>query len=435
MTYNETIQYLYSAAPAFEKVGAGAYKEGLSNTHALDEHFGHPHQQFLTIHVGGTNGKGSCSHTLAAVLQAAGYRVGLYTSPHLVDFRERIRINGECIPEQYVIDFVEDERSFFEPLQPSFFELTTALAFKYFADQKIDVAIIEVGLGGRLDCTNIITPILSLITNISLDHTQFLGSTLAQIAAEKTGIIKKGVPVVIGEYITETRSVFEAKANEMGAPIVFAEDETDTIWHDLDFELKGDYQTKNRRTIFTALQTLRRQNNRNASLQPLVITDEAIRVGFANVAEMTGLMGRWQKLQEQPLVICDAGHNIGGWQYLHKQIKDTFASIQQTRLHTIRPTLRIVFGMVDDKDIDAVMSLMPHNATYYFCQASTKRSVESSEVKRLAEKHSLKGRAFPTVESAYRTAIAEAKPCDFVFVGGSCYVLADLLSTLNIKAK
>lgn len=435
--YSETIEYLYSAAPAFEKVGAGAYKEGLSNTRALDEHFQNPHHKFLTIHIGGTNGKGSCSHTLAAVLQAAGYKVGLYTSPHLVDFRERIRVNGECIPEQYVIDFVEVERNFFEPLQPSFFELTTALAFKYFADQNVDVAIIEVGLGGRLDCTNIITPLISLITNISLDHTQFLGNTLAQIASEKAGIIKQGVPVVIGEYTPETRPVFEAKAAEVAAPVVFAEDEAEieTLWHDLDFELKGDYQAKNRRTILTALSVLRHLHDENAEKQPLTITDEAIRHGFANVAEMTGLMGRWQKLQERPLVICDAGHNIGGWQYLHKQIKDTFRNLQGNTTQTLQPTLRIVFGMVDDKDIDAVMGLMPDYATYYFCQASTKRAVKSNEVKRLAEKHSLQGRAFPTVESAYRAAIADAETCDFVFVGGSCYVLADLLSTIDIKGK
>lgn len=249
MNYQETTAYLFSVTPVFEKVGASAYKEGLYNSLALDEHFGHPHRLFRSIHVAGTNGKGSCSHTIAAVLQAAGYRVGLYTSPHLVDFRERIRVNGECIPEQYVIDFVEQERHFFEPLHPSFFELTTAMAFKYFAEQQVDYAVVEVGLGGRLDCTNIITPVLSVITNISLDHTQFLGDTLERIAAEKAGIIKTGVPVVVGETVPETRPVFAVKAHEMRAPIYFAEEFDATPFDDIEFELKGDYQQKNRRTI------------------------------------------------------------------------------------------------------------------------------------------------------------------------------------------
>ena len=244
MNYQETIEYLFNSTPVFEKVGASAYKEGLFNTEELDRHFDHPHRKFKTIHVAGTNGKGSCSHTLAAILQSAGYKVGLYTSPHLVDFRERIRINGKCIDEQYVVDFVEQERDFFEPLHPSFFELTTALAFKYFAEKEVDIAVIEVGLGGRLDCTNIITPLLSVITNISFDHTQFLGNTLAKIAAEKAGIIKPNVPVVIGECCDETREVFEAKAKAVNAPIVFAEDSKEVFGCSLEENNVMCYKTK-----------------------------------------------------------------------------------------------------------------------------------------------------------------------------------------------
>ncbi|MBQ4029319.1 MAG: bifunctional folylpolyglutamate synthase/dihydrofolate synthase, partial [Prevotella sp.] len=248
MNYQDTIQYLYNSTPVFEHVGASAYKEGLSNSWALDEHFNHPHTKFKTIHVAGTNGKGSCSHTIAAILQAEGYRVGLFTSPHLVDFRERIKVNGDCISQEYVMDFVENERSFFEPLHPSFFELTTAMAFKYFADSHVDIAVIEVGLGGRLDCTNIITPILSVITNISFDHTQFLGDTLEKIAMEKAGIIKRDIPIVIGETTPETRNVFIQKAKEMNAPIFFAEEYNNPIADKLNFELKGSYQLKNKQT-------------------------------------------------------------------------------------------------------------------------------------------------------------------------------------------
>ena len=347
MNYQETIEYLFNSTPVFEKVGAKAYKPGLQTTETLDKHFGHPHRQFKSIHVAGTNGKGSCSHTLAAILQSEGYKVGLFTSPHLVDFRERIRVNGECISEQYIIDFVEKERSFFEPLHPSFFELTTALAFKYFAEQKVDIAIIEVGLGGRLDCTNIITPILSIITNISKDHTQFLGNTLAEIAGEKAGIIKPGVPVIIGEDLPETRPVFQQKALKENSPIIFAQDEnqqevqkaehingkmeyTTRTWGKLTGELCGDYQAKNMNTILNAVKYLTLVKNKGTS----------IKYGISHVTELTGLMGRWQKIQDKPLVICDTGHNVGGWQYLAPQIK-----AQACR------QLRIVFGMVDDKDV------------------------------------------------------------------------------------
>ncbi len=427
MNYQETVEYLYNSTPVFEHVGAVAYKEGLENTLVLDEHFGHPHQSYRTIHVAGTNGKGSCSHTLAAILQAAGYKVGLYTSPHLVDFRERIKVNGKMISQQRVIDFVEEHRAFFEPLHPSFFELTTALAFLYFKEQKVDVAVIEVGLGGRLDCTNIITPVLSVITNISFDHTQFLGDTLAKIAGEKAGIIKKAVPVVIGETQEETAPVFLKKAEEKGAPLVFAEQKKEVArWHMaakggieyqtdhygmLHGELGGEYQTKNANTILAAIDML------GSHAPELSITAEDVRRGFEDVCEATGLQGRWQRLCTHPLVICDTGHNVGGWNYLSHQIA---AQHCDKKL--------IVFGMVDDKDINTVMELLPKDATYYWTQASTKRAVPSGQVAQLAAQHHLHGTDCGNVENAYRKAVNEAGTNDFVFVGGSSYVVADLLS-------
>lgn len=412
MTYNETIEYLFNATPVFEKIGAGAYKEGLQNTLELDRHFGHPHRRFKTIHVAGTNGKGSVSHSLAAILQTAGFKVGLYTSPHLVDFRERIRINGECISEEYVVDFVERERAFFEPLCPSFFELTTAMAFKYFADKEVDIAVIEVGLGGRLDCTNIITPLLSVITNISLDHTGFLGDTLAQIAGEKAGIIKKGVPVVVGEYTEETRTVFEAKAREMNAPIVFAQDE-EVLGKDIDFELKGEYQARNKQTILVAAKAI-------AAIEAIdtIAAIETIAKALGNVCALTGLRGRWETLQKEPLVVCDTGHNVGGWNYLAPQI----AAVECRER-------RIVFGMVDDKDVKTVMAMLPKDATYYWTQASTHRAIKVDEIARLGQEMGLSGRTFPSVASAYQAAMKDADKRDFVFVGGSSYVVADLLSS------
>jgi len=406
MTYEETVEYLFHVTPVFEKTGASAYKEGLSNTHALDEHFGHPHRQFKTIHVAGTNGKGSCSHTLAAILQSAGYKVGLYTSPHLVDFRERIRVNGQCISKEYVVDFVEQERSFFEPLHPSFFELTTAMAFKYFAEQEVDIAVIEVGLGGRLDCTNIITPVLSIITNISFDHTQFLGNTLAKIAGEKAGIIKKNVPVVIGETTPETLPVFQKKAAAKSAPLHLAE--AFEVAHDYDFELKGLYQQKNKQTILCAVNCLK---------DVFTIPEEAIKKGMAHVCELTGLTGRWQTLQTRPLVICDTGHNVGGWQYLAEQIKAQTCK-----------TLRIVFGMVDDKDINTVMQLLPKQAVYYFTQASSHRAIPVHKVQEIDKTHQLEGTTFSNVKDAYQQALSDAHPEDFIFVGGSSYLVADLLT-------
>ena len=425
MTYEETIEYLYNSVPMFQKVGAVAYKEGLYNTIKLDEHFCHPHKNFKSIHIAGTNGKGSCSHTLASILQAAGYKVGLYTSPHLKDFRERIKVNGECVSEEYVIDFVENERHFFEPLHPSFFELTTAMAFKYFAESHVDIAVIEVGLGGRLDCTNIITPVLSIITNISFDHTQFLGDTLAKIATEKAGIIKNNIPVIIGEAVDETRPVFLEKAAENGSEIIFAEDNNEILSAELrpqggiayetkDYgkiigELGGLYQAKNASTILCALKKL--------SEIGLRIDNEAITAGFANVCETTGLLGRWQKIKETPTVICDTGHNVGGWKYISRQL-----SMQKCE------QMRIVFGMVDDKDVSTVMSLLPKNAIYYFTKSDNKRALDVNTIMEIGKKYGLTAKCFPDVKCAYQQALSESSPADFIFVGGSSYIVADFLS-------
>lgn len=428
MNYQETLNYLYNSTPVFEHVGAVAYKEGLQNTLALDKHFNHPHTNFKTIHIAGTNGKGSCSHSLASILQEAGYKVGLYTSPHLVDFRERIRVNGQCISKERVVKFVEDERKFFEPLHPSFFELTTALAFKYFDEQKVDIAIIEVGLGGRLDCTNIISPILSIITNISFDHTQFLGDTLAKIAAEKAGIIKKGVPVIIGEANEETSLVFQSKANEVNSDIVFAEDNAIVTSSSpmadggrryylsnnstLVGELSGDYQERNMNTILCACNILKQMN--------IIKNDDVIAKGLTNICKNTGLLGRWQTIQNNPTVVCDTGHNVGGWNYLAPQIKR-----QQCN------QLRIVFGMVDDKDINSVMYLLPKNAIYYWTQAESKRAIKAERVAEIAIKHDLRGEIFDNVEVAYTKALQDSNKDDFVFVGGSSYIVADLLTFLS----
>ena len=421
MTYEETINYLYNSVPMFQKVGASAYKEGLDNSHALDLHFNFPHKKYKTIHIAGTNGKGSCSHTLASILQDAGYKVGLYTSPHLKDFRERIRVNGKCIEKQYVIDFVESEKDFFEPLHPSFFELTTALAFKYFAEQDIDIAVIETGLGGRLDCTNIINPIVSIITNISFDHTGFLGDTLEKIAFEKAGIIKPNTPVVIGETTEGTRKVFINKAKEAQSPISLAENNTEILSSDINGsgivyttrrygklfgELGGIYQTLNTRTVLTAIDVLKSLN--------IKISNENIKNGLAQVTASTGLMGRWQTVGKAPLVICDTGHNVGGWQYLSRQLAQQHCK-----------TMRIVFGMVDDKDIETVMSMLPKHALYYFTKASTHRAIDEKVIKQIGDRLELQSRTFANVKEAFDTALKESNPNDFLFIGGSSYIVSD----------
>ena len=428
MTYNEATTYLFNSAPLFQNIGAGAYKEGLSNTNALDSRYGHPHRCYRTIHVGGTNGKGSVSHTLAAILQCAGYKVGLYTSPHLADFRERIRVNGQMIPEQRVIDFVTEEKAFFEPLHPSFFELATALAFLYFKEEKVDVAVIEVGLGGRLDCTNIINPELSVITNISKDHVQFLGDTPTQIAKEKAGIIKPGTPVVIGETNNniEVRNVFITKSKEVGTSIKFADEESEILhsftqaqggrkyqtknWGVFNGELGGDCQEKNTATILCAVQTLIEQGYN--------IKDKHVHEGIAKVCSLTGLMGRWQRLGNEPLAICDTGHNIGGMQYIVGQL----ASTPHERLH-------FVIGMVNDKDIDSVLGILPKDAEYYFTQASVQRALSAESLAIKAGKVGLKGVVITDVKEAYRKARQNATKDDLIFVGGSTFVVADLLKT------
>ncbi len=427
MTYDETVEYLFNCAPPFQQVGGAAYKEGLAGSIALDNHLGNPHRRYPTIHVAGTNGKGSTSHTLAAILQAAGYKVGLYTSPHLIDFRERIRVNGQPVSKQFVVDFVEREKAFFESLSPSFFELTTAMAFTHFAQEQVDVAVIEVGLGGRLDCTNIISPELCIITNISPDHTQFLGNTIEEIAAEKAGIIKHGTPVVIGEVTEETRKIFTSRAIQEQAPITFAEESghilqalhtaqgieyTITNHETFTGELRGDYQIKNTNTILAATHQLVKKGYN--------ITPAHIRTGFAQVCSLTGFMGRWQTINNTPRTICDAGHNVGGIKYITEQL----AREQYT-------TLRIVFGMVGDKDINTVLSMMPHKAIYYFTQASIKRALPADELRELARKHNLLGSSYPTVSEALDAATRDSAQDDLIFVGGSCFVVADLLAAKN----
>lgn len=426
MTYQEATEYMFNVAPLFQNVGQGAYKEGLSNTHRLDEHFGHPHRSYQSIHVAGTNGKGSCSHTLAAILQDAGYRVGLYTSPHLVDFRERIRVNGKMIPEERVVRFVEEERAFFEPLFPSFFELATALAFKYFEEENVDIAVIEVGLGGRLDCTNIISPLACVITNISFDHVQFLGNTLPQIASEKAGIIKPNTPVVIGETggDPDVKSVFVEAASKNNAPILFA-DETNEVISSISNETGGrTYETKHFGTLEGALGGLCQEKNASTIINTalllkdkLNITDDNIRNGFAQVCHTTGLMGRWQTVGENPRTICDTGHNVGGIEYIATQLR----SLKCNRL-------RIVIGMVSDKDVRHSLAMLPQDATYYFTKASVQRAMPAEDFADIAHGMGLHGNTYPNVAEAYAQAKLDSDENDVIFVGGSSFIVADFLS-------
>jgi dihydrofolate synthase/folylpolyglutamate synthase len=405
-TYQETIDFLFNSLPEFQRVGASAYKVGLGNALLLDEHLGSPHQYYNTIHVDGTNGKGSTSHLLAAVLQSAGYRVGLYTSPHLKDFRERIRVNGEPVSESYVVDFVNENKAFLDKIRPSFFEMTSAMAFSYFAEQKVDVAIIEVGLGGRLDSTNIITPILSIITNISLDHTGLLGDTPAKIAAEKAGIIKPNIPVVIGEWTDETRPVFEQKAEEMNVNLQFANSKY--VNSNVEIGLLGSYQKKNTATVLTAIDVLRRMN--------FDISDNDIRKGFKEVKALTGLQGRWQITGTNPLIICDTGHNEAGIAYIVRQLRET----PHEKLH-------IVFGVVKDKDVSSILALLPKNAQYYFTKADGSRSLDEKELLIKAKSFGLRGRGYVSVKKAFDDAKKNAGKDDLIFVGGSTFVVAEIL--------
>lgn len=427
MTYEETIDYLYESMPVYQNIGKDAYKPGLSTSLTFDEYLEFPHRHYKIIHVAGTNGKGSTSHLLAAILQGCGYKTGLFTSPHLVDFRERIRVDGKKIEKQYVVDFVKKYASFISTLNLSFFELTTALAFDYFRAQQVDFAIIEVGLGGRLDSTNIVTPLLSIITNISLDHTQYLGHTLEAIATEKAGIIKNEVPVIIGEcddYIV--KHVFLSKAKLMNAPIRFAGDEDvlgncvlkrDGQWsyRTKDYglikgELGGTAQEHNTRTVLTAVRQL---IELGVEISPKAVTN-----AFPQVTKLTGLMGRWQKLSERPLVICDTGHNIGGWQYISAQLKD---------YENEKTCLRMVVGMVKDKEIKGVLNLMPRDGVYYFTQASIDRAMPVSRFAAEASRYGLLGAEYPTVRDALVAAIKDAAPSDLIFIGGSTFIVAEAL--------
>lgn len=432
MTYAETIEYLFACAPMYQQVGAGAYKPGLHTTELLDAYLGYPHRRFKTIHVGGTNGKGSCAHTLAAILQADSHyeRVGLYTSPHLMDFRERFRVNGEPMSEAYVVDFVAKHRAFFEPLMPSFFEITTVMGLAYFADMNVDIAVVEVGLGGRLDCTNVIQPLVSVITNVSLDHTQLLGRELSQIATEKAGIIKPQTPVVVGEH-SMADVVFERVAEVQNAPLLWAEDQKEVCGVSYDAErevlvydtatygsfegqLTGLYQQKNAETVLAVVNALRRLG------QPIAL--EAVRKGFAQVCDLTQLRGRWQTLRQRPRVVCDTGHNVAGLTCTMQQLTETAQGYEH---------LHIVFGMVDDKDVLGALPLLPPMANYYWCEATTKRAVKSKTIQQLALLYGLHGDAYHSVAKAYEAALNIADVNDLIFVGGSSYVVADLLVFLS----
>lgn len=400
MNYKETLDYLFVKTPAFQQKGESAYKPGLDNVMELDAAYGSPHKQFKTIHIAGTNGKGSVSHTLAAILQSAGYKVGLYTSPHLKDFSERIRVNGKPISEQYVIDFVREADEIIAKLNPSFFEITTLMAFTYFAHENVDVAVIETGLGGRLDSTNIISPVLSVVTNVSFDHVNLLGDTLEKIAFEKAGILKSGIPAVVGEMPSELRPIFNARTEE----VVFAED---TAASDYEFELKGYCQEKNKKTILSAVEILKNEFN---------ITEENVKNGLKNVVELTSLMGRWQKLSTSPLVIADTGHNVAGMQYIVSQIADIKADVK-----------RLVIGMVGDKDITSMLKLLPKDATYYFCNASIPRALPAADLKAKAAEFELQGNAYASVAEALEAAKHDASENDFIFIGGSNFTVAEVL--------
>ena len=444
MTYQQTIDYLYSSQPAFHLVGASAYKPGLDNTYRLMAHLGNPHERLRTVHIAGTNGKGSTSHLIAAALQAQGYRVGLFTSPHLVDFRERIRISGEMIAEEKVVQFVAENQAFLDELRPSFFETTMALAFWYFAEQQVDIAVIEVGLGGRLDSTNILAPLLSVITNIGIDHTEFLGNTLVQIAGEKAGIMKPYTPCVIGETHAETQAVFLDRARVCEILGEGLETTDCRLWfadqcgymrkrrkkEAPDCQLLGSYQEKNQQTAFVALQVLR-------NICQVELSKEAIARGFAEVCTLTGLRGRWEILAQSPLTICDTGHNGHGLRYVTEQLRTTLNNSTPfyTTLNNSTPSLHIVLGMVNDKDIDTVLALLPTEAVYYFTQPATSRALPAEELlRRWQQLHPIANRqspiaAFSTVQEAYEAAKKAATAEDIIFIGGSNYVVGELLSS------
>lgn len=426
-SYRDTLDFLYGQLPMFTRIGSSAYKKDLDNIKALCEALGNPEQKFKSIHVGGTNGKGSTSHMLSAILQKAGYKVGLHTSPHLKDFRERIRINGSMTSEHSVIEFVNQHLDLIKQIEPSFFELSVAMAFDIFAKKKVDIAVIEVGLGGRLDSTNIIHPLLSIITNIGFDHMDILGNTLPAIAAEKAGIIKQNTPVIIGETIPETRAAFEAKAKASHSKIYFAQNEWQIIGGQknefleieachkqngktihLELDLTGSYQLKNLPAVLLAVIELRKQGFK--------ISDEQLKSALKQVKTLTGLQGRWHTIQENPKVICDTGHNEDG-------IREVLKNISSTSHHQ----LHMVWGMVKDKDISKVLSMLPKSAAYYFCQPAIPRAKAVNELLSEATVLGLKGNPYTSVREAYQAALKKAAPGDLIFIGGSTFVVAEVL--------
>ena len=419
---------MFKQLPMYQRIGAAAYKPDLNNTIALLNLLGNPHHNFKSVHIAGTNGKGSTSHMLASIFQEAGYKTGLYTSPHLRDFRERIRINGEMIPEENVVKFIDTHREAFQQIGLSFFEMTVGMAFQYFADENVDIAIVEVGMGGRLDSTNLITPELSIITNIGLDHVQFLGDTLEKIAGEKAGIIKAGIPVVIGETQSETHQVFENKAQELHSPIFFADqlfdcdeihiDELQTKKYDIwknselyleacEIPLTGNYQKKNLATVMCAADLLR---------EKFQLSDDDIRDGVANVIRNTHLMGRWQILDHDPLTIADTGHNVDGI----REVVNQLAEMTYNKLH-------FVIGTVNDKDIDHILQLLPHNCEYYFCKADIPRGLDANILAQKAFEFGLRGNVYNSVRDAYLSALNAASFDDIVFVGGSNFTVAEVI--------
>ncbi|MBF4470139.1 MULTISPECIES: bifunctional folylpolyglutamate synthase/dihydrofolate synthase [Flavobacterium] len=405
MNYQETTNWMFNQLPMYQLQGASAYKKDLTNIHLLADHLDSPHKKLKCLHVAGTNGKGSTSHMLSSILQEAGYKVGLYTSPHLIDFRERIKINGAEISEDFVCEFIAHHKSFFEANDMSFFEMTVGLAFDYFVKENVDIAVIEVGLGGRLDATNIITPLVSVITNIGIDHVQFLGNTLESIAGEKAGIIKPKIPVVIGEYTPETQPVFSAKAKENNAEIYFA---SDLITETPPSDLIGDYQQHNKKTVIETFKILNEQTN-------FKVSGENIQLGLMNVVKNTGLLGRWQQLGANPKVICDTAHNKHGLEIVLKQIqKETFEN------------LHIVLGVVNDKELDEVLPLFPKNAAYYFCRPNIPRGLDADILKEKALMFELTGNTYSSVSEAYATAKNNAAKNDFIYAGGSTFVVAEL---------
>lgn len=405
MNYQDTVNWMFQQLPMYQSKGKSAFKKDLNNTIQLSKHLGEPHKRFKTIHVGGTNGKGSTSHMLASILREAGYKVGLYTSPHLKDFRERIRINGKVVSKQFVIGFIKRNKAFLEANSLSFFEMTVGMAFDYFEKQKVDIAVVEVGLGGRLDSTNIITPELSIITNIGFDHTQFLGDTLKQIASEKAGIIKDNIPVVVGETHPETETVFKQKASSTNSEIHFADQSVNDI---LESDLKGLYQTHNIKTVIKSIELLKSSGYK--------ISESQLRNGLLNVVKNTNLQGRWQVLGTQPKIICDTAHNKEGLTYVMKQLNEERFK-----------NLYIVFGVVNDKDLKPIFPILPKHAKYYFCKPNVPRGLSEDELRIKFSKNGLIGKAYKSVEEAINAAKSKANKDDLIYVGGSTFVVAEII--------